>query len=82
MAKAIGNTGGTSIAEPVETKKAVESRYSAFEFAKAADADKNLFGAGVTQDVVAAAFFVAGKQDATKTEAHEIVKKFLEGGRK
>lgn len=81
MAKAAVNTGGAT-EQPVEKKKVAESKYSAFEFAEAASNNAGLFGAGVTPDIVTAAFFVAGKQEATKPEALEIVKSFLEGGRK
>ena len=81
MAKATANTGEAA-AKPVETKKVVESKYSVAEFAKAAGNNIELFGAGVTPDIVTAAFFVAGKQEATKSEAKEIVKSFLEGGKK
>lgn len=82
MAKAAANTGGKPTAQPVEKKEAVESKYSSAEFSKAASTDAALFGEGVTPDIVTAAFFVAGKKEATKSEAKEIVKSFLKGGKK
>ena len=81
MAKAA--TGAGAVMEPPAGKKGmVESKYPSTELAKAAGMDSELFGAGVTPDIVTAAFFVAGKHEATKKEAKEIVEKFLKGGRK
>lgn len=81
MAKTTANTGEATT-KPVEKKGVVESKYSAAEFAEVAGNNTKLFGAGVTPDIVTAAFFVAGKHEATKSEAQEIVKSFLEGGKK
>lgn len=80
MARATTNAGAA--AQPAEKKVAVESKYSSAEFAKAAGIDAALFGEGVTPDIVTAAFFVAGKHEATKAEAKEIVKLFLNRGEK
>lgn len=82
MSKATVNAGGEPTAQPVKKKETVESKYSLAEFSKAASTNAALFGEGVTPDIVTAAFFVAGKQEATKTEAKEIVKSFLKGGKK
>lgn len=82
MPKTTVDTGGKPAAQPVEKRGAAESRYSSVEFSRAADTDAALFGKGVTPDIVTAAFFVAGKQEATKAEAKEIVKSFLKGGKK
>lgn len=82
MSKATVNTGGKPATPPVEKKEAAESKYSSAEFSKAASKNAALFGEGVTPDIVTAAFFIAGKQEATKSEAKEIVKSFLEGGKK
>ena len=82
MAKATAEAGGPAIVPPAGKKKAVESKYPSTELAKAAGTDSSLFGAGVTPDIVTAAFFVTGKYEATKQEAKEIVREFLKGGRK
>lgn len=82
MSKTTVNTGGKTAAQPVRKKEAAESKYSSAEFSKAAGTDAALFGEGITPDIVTAAFFVAGKQEATKTEAKEIVESFLKGGMK
>ncbi len=82
MAKTTVDAGGNPTAQPVEKRGAVEGRYSSAEFSRAASTDAALFGKGVTPDIVTAAFFVSGKQEATKAEAKEIVKSFLKGGKK
>ena len=71
------NSVNTDTAQSVEKKKSAESRYPASELAREAE---KIFGAGVTQDIVTAAFFVAGKNEATKSEAKEIVNSFLTKG--
>lgn len=80
MAKGNANTGEKHVAGPIEKKKEAESTYTALEFAEAAGT--GMFEADVTQDIITAAFFVAGKQEATKAEALEIVKSFLKGDKK
>ena len=79
VGKANANANTGEAAKPVEKR---ESKYSAAEFAEAAEKGTEIFGAGVTQDIVTAAFFVAGKHEATKAEAQEIVKTFLRKGGK
>ena len=71
------NTGSSAVAKPVATKKVAESIYTSSELANAAGTSTALFGVGVTPDIVTAAFFVAGRHEATKAEAKEIVKNFL-----
>ena len=80
MDKTTVNTGKTTTTQPVNKKKVVESVYSVAELAKAASTNAELFEAGVTPDIVTAAFFVAGKNEATKNEARKIVKAFMKGG--
>ena len=82
VGKANANANTGEAAKPVEKREAAESKYSAAEFAEAAEKGTDIFGAGVTQDIVTAAFFVAGKHEATKAEAQEIVKTFLRKGGK
>jgi len=53
-------------------KKPVESVYNASEFTSAARVKFN-----TSPDIVAAAFKVAGKTEATLTEAQKIVQEFL-----
>lgn len=65
-----GNGGKT---EATEAKKAVT--YTAEEFAKAAG---TVFDKPYNQDIVMAAFKMAGKSEATKAEAAEIMSHFLD----
>jgi hypothetical protein len=58
--------------EATEAKEDVT--YTAEEFAKASE---TVFNKPYSQDIVAAAFRMAGKDSATKAEAAEIVGKFL-----
>ncbi len=79
MAKDSAKTGESPITGDTGKKKTVESIYPVSELAKEAG---KVFGAGVTQDIVTAAFFVAGKHEATKPEAVKIVDTFLKKGGK
>ena len=56
-----------------ETVKAEKEVYTAEEYARAA---AKVFEGKYSPDIVRAAFAVAGKKEATKAEAEELVKKF------
>lgn len=62
-----------AVTKPEEAQATGAPTYTAAEYAKAAE---KVFTEKYSADLVRAAFAVAGKKEATKAEAEELVKKF------
>ena len=63
------------VKEPVQVEEIKAPVYSASELAASSEA---VFGNGVMPECVSAAFFVAEKTEATREEAKNIVKRFMQ----
>lgn len=68
-----GKAVNEAVTKPEEAQETGAPTYTAAEYAKAAE---KVFTEKYSADLVLAAFAVAGKKEATKAEAEEIVKNF------